>query len=95
MSRAIWGTPALFAAGEDKPTFRVRVDGGAFGPVVTNLALAAAQARAAALGGRAVEIVAVDGTAAAVELRDGRFAVTPWGPASWPLRCERLLAEHG
>jgi len=87
----------MFAAeGELTPErFRVRVDGGPLGPVLANLALATAQARAAALEGRRVEIASIDGTVVAVEREDDRFVVTPWGPASWPTRCERLLVEHG
>ena len=98
MSRRVsWGEPRLFAAGDDPAgeRYRVRVEGGPFGPVLTSLALAAALARAAALDGRTVEIASIDGTVAAVERRDGRFIVTPWGPASWPSRCDRLLVEHG
>lgn len=97
MSRAGWGEPRLFPAAEDALTerFRVRVSGGSFGPVLSSLAMAVAQARAAALAARRVEIVAIDGSAVAVERLDGRFVVTPWGAASWPSRCERLLVEHG
>jgi hypothetical protein len=57
--------------------------------------MAVAQARAAAMAGGRVEIVAIDGSAVDVEHFDGRFVVTPWGAASWPSRCERLLVEHG
>lgn len=97
MSRAAWGEPRLFAASEDvlAERFRVRVAGGSFGPVLSSLAMAVAQARAAALAGGRVEIVAMDGSAVAVEHLDGRFVVTPWGAASWPSHCERLLVEHG
>lgn len=98
MSRRVsWGEPRLFVAG-DEPAgerYRVRVGAGPIGPVLASLALAAAQARAAAIDGRTVEIASIDGTVAAVERRDDRFVVTPWGPASWPSRCQRLLAEHG
>ena len=94
--RAAWGTPRMFVADDDSPDrFRVRVDGGEFGPVLANLALATAQARAAALDGHRAEIASIDGTVAAIERADDHFVVTPWGPASWPARCERLLAEHG
>ncbi len=98
MSRQVsWGEPRLFAAGNDPAgeRYRVRVEGGSFGPMIASLALAAAQARAAAIDGRTAVIASIDGTVAAVERRDGRFVVTPWGPASWPSRCQRLLAEHG
>ena len=98
MSRRVaWGEPRLFAAGDDPAgeRYRVRVGGGPFGPVLTSLALAAAQARAAAIEGRTAEIASIDGTVAAVERRADRFVVTPWGPASWPFRCQRLLVEHG
>lgn len=97
MSRAVWGEPRLFAAAEDVPAerFRVRVSGGSFGPVLSSLAMAVAQARAAALADRRVEIVAIDGSGVEVERLHGRFVVTPWGAASWPSRCERLLVEHG
>ena len=98
MSRRVsWGEPRLFAAGDDPAgeRYRVRVEGGPFGPVLASLALAAALARAAALDGRTVEIASIDGTSAVVERRDDRFVVTPWGPASWPSRCDRLLVEHG
>ncbi len=97
MSRAAWGEPRLFPAVDNAVVerFRVRVAGGLFGPVQSSLAMAVAQARAAALAGGRVEIVAVDGSAVVVDRRDGRFVVTPWGAASWPSRCERLLAEHG
>lgn len=98
MSRRVsWGEPRLFAARDDPAgeRYRVRVEGGPFGPVLTSLALAAAQARAAAIEGRTAEIASIDGTVAAVERRADRFVVTPWGPASWPFRCQRLLVEHG
>lgn len=97
MSRAVWGEPRLFPAVDDAVVerFRVRVGGGSFGPVLSSLAMAVAQARAAALAGGRVEIVAIDGSAVVVDRRDGRFVVTPWGAASWPSRCERLLVEHG
>ena len=97
MSRAAWGEPKLFPAGDDLAVerFRVRAAGGPFGPVLSSLAMAVAQARAAALAGGRVEIVAIDGSAVEVERLDGRFVVTPWGAASWPSRCERLLVEHG
>lgn len=95
-TRASWGEPRLFAEA-DPPgeQFRVRVLGGSFGPVVASLALAVAQARAVAVDGRTAEIGSVDGTVAAVQQREDRFVVTPWGPALWPSRCERLLVEHG
>ena len=97
MSREVWGEPRLFPAAEDAPTerFRVRVAGGSFGPVLSSLAMAVAQARGAALAEHRVEIVAIDGSAVEVKHLDGRFVVTPWGAASWPSRCERLLVEHG
>lgn len=97
MSRAAWGEPRLFPAVDDVVVerFRVRVAGGSFGPVLSSLAMAVAQARAAALAGGRVEIVAIDGSAVVVDRRDGRFVVSPWGAASWPSRCERLLVEHG
>ena len=99
MSRQVsWGDPRLFPA-EDHPVagerFRVRVDGGRFGPVVASLALATAQARAAALDGRVAVIVSGDGTVARVARDADGFVVTPWGPAPWPFRCQRLLIEHG
>ena len=95
--RVVWGEPRLFAI-EGEPSverFRMRTDDGPFGPVLASLVLAAAQARAAVLDGRRVEIASIDGTVAAVERAGGRFVVTPRGPASWPSRCERLLVEHG
>ena len=97
MSRAAWGEPRLFPAVDDAVVerFRVRVVGGSFGPVLSSLAMAVAQARAAALAEQRGEIVAVDGSAVEVEHLNGRFVVTPWGAASWPSRCERLLVEHG
>lgn len=98
MSRRVsWGEPRLFAAGDDPAAerYRVRIEGGPFGPVLTSLALATAQARAAAIDGRTAVIASIDGTVAAVTRRDDRFVVTPWGPASWPSRCQRLLVEHG
>jgi len=94
--RAPWGAPRMFPA--DDPAserFRVRVEDGSFGPVLASLALATAQARAAALDGCRVEITSIDGTVAVVARTDDRFVVTPWGPASWPARCQRLLSEHG
>lgn len=95
--RVVWGERRLFAAGDDLAgeRYRVRVEGGPFGPALTSLALAAAQARAAALDGHTAEIASIDGTVAAVERRDDRFVVTPRGPAPWPSRSERLLVEHG
>jgi len=95
--RWVWGAPRMFAP-EDEQTperFRVRVDDGPLGPVLANLALATAQARAAALEGHRVEIASIDGTVVGVEREGDQFVVTPWGPASWPARCERLLVEHG
>lgn len=93
---APWGHPRLFAAREPaEERFRVRVDRGGFGPVLGNLALATAQARAAALAGACAEIVSLDGTTARVEWVGDRFVVTSRGPASWPHRCCRLLVEHG
>jgi hypothetical protein len=92
-----WGHPCLFSAAHEpvEERFRVRVAGGAFGPVLSNLAIATAQARAAALGGVDAEIVSLDGTSARVEWAGDRFVVTSRGPASWPHRCCRLLVEHG
>lgn len=98
MSRRVtWGEPRLFGAADDPvgERYRVRAGGGPFGPVISSLALAAAQARAVAIDGRTAEIASIDGTVAAVERREDRFVVTPWGPASWPSRCQRLLVEHG
>lgn len=95
--RAVWGEARLFAI-ESEPSverFRMRTDDGPFGPVLASLVVAAAQARAAVLDGRRVEIASIDGTVAAVERAGGRFVVTPRGPASWASRCERLLVEHG
>jgi hypothetical protein len=99
MSRATsWGNPCLFTAGTDRSeprSFRLRVNGGAFGPVLGNLALATAQARAAALDGAHAEIASADGTAVAVTHAGEGFSVTSCGPALWPDRCRRLLIEHG
>lgn len=62
----------------------------------TNLALAVARARAAAVDGQRIVILGVDGTAAAVSRSpDGGFLVIPQGPGSWPDQCRRLLEEHG
>lgn len=96
MSRQVsWGDPRLFPA-EDPPVagerFGVRVDGGRFGPVVASLALATARAHGAAIDGRTAVIVSSDGTVARVTRDADGFVVTPWGPASRPLRCQRLLA---
>ena len=95
--RVVWGEPRLFVAADDRAEtrFRVRVEGGFYGPVLASLALATAQARAAALDGRCVEIASIDGTVASVQRWGDRLVVASSGPASWPLRCERLLAEHG
>ncbi|MCU0267312.1 MAG: hypothetical protein MUF83_01560 [Acidimicrobiales bacterium] len=96
MSTAVWGQPRLFPTMGDGPVrFRLRIDGGALGPVVASLSLATAQARAAVVAGHGVEIVSFDGTVAAVRWAEGGFRVTPCGPASWPDRCARLLDEHG
>ena len=99
MSRRVsWGDRRLFPA-EDHPVagerFRVRADDGRFGPVAASLALATAQARAAVIDGRTAAIVSSDGTVARVTRDADGFVVTPWGPAPWPFRCQRLLIEHG
>lgn len=92
----VWGNPRLFVADDSaRERFRVRVGGELFGPVLASLALATAQARAAAVDGRSAEIASLDGTVAVIEHTNGGFIVTSCGPASWPARCTRLLAEHG
>jgi hypothetical protein len=92
-----WGHPCLFSAPGDaaEDRFRVRVDGGEFGPVLSSLAMATAHARAAALTGVCAEIVSEDGTSTRVEWAGDRFVVTSRGPGLWPHRCCRLLVEHG
>jgi hypothetical protein len=93
-----WGQPRLFLADQDASAtgrFRLRVNDGAFGAPVGSLSLATAQARAAALAGHSAEIVDADGTAVVVTWTGTEFVVAPHGPAFWPERCRRLLAEHG
>jgi hypothetical protein len=79
----------LAADGELTPErFRVRVDGGRFGPVLANLALARAQARAAVLDGHRVEIASIDGTVVAVERAGDRSVVTP------PMTAHAMVASR-
>jgi hypothetical protein len=59
-----------------------------------SLALAVAQARAAALAGYRAVIVGRDGCAADVR-HDGGFLVITFGSADWPGVVRRLLDQHG
>jgi hypothetical protein len=56
-----------------------------------------ARARAAAIEGHRVVIVAIDGTAVVLTRspEDSGFIVISYGPGSWPDQCRRLLEEHG
>jgi hypothetical protein len=93
-----WGQPTLFedATGKERPR-RYRVcDGRSWGAPTTALSLAAAQARAVALGGRTALVWADDGTGVTVtSTPGGGFAVEATANTSWALPCQTLLDRHG
>jgi hypothetical protein len=96
----VFGQQSLFdgySLGRGSPLrFRVSANGLRH-PATASLALAVARARAAAVEGHQVVIVAVDGSAAVVRRSPNGvgFVVISYGPGSWPDQCRRLLDEHG
>ena len=94
MTGGVWGHPRLFEVGVEQVRWRARVDG-SDGPVTACLGLVIGHAVAAVTAGRRVEIVGSDGTVAALRCDDVGVVVTPCGPAMWPVRVQRLLADRG
>ena len=93
-----WGQPTLFGTGNTAGhPRRYRVsDGCTWGPSTTALALAAAQARAVALTGRAALVWADDGTSVTVTSTPAAgFAVAADAPVPWASQCQSLLDRHG
>jgi hypothetical protein len=95
----VFGQQSLFVGPGDRSAalrFQVSADGRQH-PATPSLALAVARARAAAIEGHRVVIVAIDGTAAVVthSPNGSGFVVISYGPGSWPDQCRRLLEEHG
>jgi hypothetical protein len=91
-----WGQSALFAGEIPAGPRRYRVfDGAHWRPATTSLALAAARARAVALGGRSVLLWADDDTGVTVAATGEGFLVTTEAPVSWATTCRSLLDRHG
>jgi hypothetical protein len=91
-----WGQTALFAGETPAGPRRDRVfDGAHWGPATTSLALAAAQARAVALGGRSALLWAEDGTGVTVAATGAGFLVTADVCVPWAATCGSLLNRHG
>jgi anti-sigma factor RsiW len=95
----VFGQQSLFVGpGDRTAALRFRVSAaGRKHPATASLALAVARARAAAIEGHRVVIVAMDGTAAVVNRspEGSGFVVISYGPGTWPAQCRRLLEEHG
>ena len=95
MRQTAWGQRPLFAAkGAGPRRYRV-TDGTRWGPPTPSLALAVAQARAVAVGGRRAVIVADDGTAAAVTHGPTGFHIATADDARWPDTVRHVLVNHG
>ena len=92
-----WGQTTLFGTDAGSRPRRYRVfDGRSWGPSTTALPLAAAQARAVALGGRTALVWADDGTGVTVTSTPaGGFAVEASASATWAPHCQTLLDRHG
>jgi hypothetical protein len=95
----VFGQQSLFVGpGDRSAALRFQVSAaGRQHPATPSLALAVARARAAAIEGHRVVIVAIDGTAAVVthSPNGSGFVVISYGLGSWPDQCRRLLEEHG
>ena len=87
-----WGQGRLLA--EERPALRFRVAREAeWGPVVGQLALAVAQARAAAAEGTSAVICADDGTAVVVTRRGDGFEFAASDECRWAEQAQRLLTR--
>lgn len=93
-----WGQTLLFAKDRPLVARRYRVfDGETWGPATASLALAAAQARAVALGGRVALLWADDGGIGITvtwNTADG-FSLAVDAPVAWAEHCRSLLNRHG
>lgn len=89
-----WAQGRLLATDPTDAPHRFRVGGSAgWGPVVSQLALAVAQARAAASAGQDALICADDGTAVVVIRRSDGFDLAALDDAGWADSARRLLSR--
>lgn len=93
-----WGQTLLFAGSQPVGVRHYQVfDGTTWGPTTASLALAAAQARAVALGGGAALLWA-DGDAIGVTVTwtaANGFTLAAEAPVAWAAHCRSLLNRHG
>lgn len=87
-----WGQGRLLAEERRAERFRVAV-GTTWGPVVGQLALAVAQARAAAAEATSAVICADDGTAVVVTPRGDGFEIAAIDECRWADQARRLLTR--